>query len=313
MTQKQHIDFGFVILHYMAQQTTEECVDDILNKFSSKTILIVIVDNASPNGSGKKLETKYANNSLVKVLLHYQNSGFAQGNNIGFNYLKDNYDISFMIVMNNDVFIKSVDFLDKITTIYQKHKYSVLGPDIFAPRLSMHQNPGPRNIATIDQTKQFIKQYKSLIRNDNFNYYKLKILHYLVFWWAKPIYNLLFDKQNKRTQNVREEKSNNSKILEYVKNSVLCGACYIFSRDFIQKRKYCFNPATFLYFEEQILAYECQKAGLTMLYSPEIEVEHLIGISSEASHSDNRKRYLTMWQENIKSANIYLEILKKGI
>ena len=46
--------FGYVILHYQSIEITKKCVDKLL--MFSKTNPIVIVDNCSPNGSGKQLE-----------------------------------------------------------------------------------------------------------------------------------------------------------------------------------------------------------------------------------------------------------------
>ena len=217
-----------------------------------------------------------------------------------------------MIVMNNDIIIEQKDLLGKIEEIYQEHKYAVLGPSIFAPKYNLYQNPGPLNCATIEQTQKFIKTYKEYISRDNRNYYILKILHYTIFWWAKPIYKFFKSEHSQKriTTSTEQKKQNSTKTKSNVTDSVLCGACYIFSKDFITNREYCFDPHTYLYFEEQILAYQCQKNKLSMLYSPKIEVKHLIGISTEESEIDNRKRYLTMWKENIKSAKYYLKILK---
>lgn len=310
---KTNIQYGFVILHYMALEMTMQCVDNLVNKFGEYNIIIVIVDNYSPNGTGIKLQQKYKDNNLVTVILHDKNDGFARGNNIGFNYLKQNYNIDFMIVMNNDVIIEQDEFLNKIKEIYNKKRFAVLGPSIYAPQIGLYQNPGPLNIATEQQTKNFIKTYKKYIRNDNWNYYKLKILHYTVFWWAKHIYKLFHKKENKKEENTpKPQVHQNTKTMSEVTNSVLCGACYIFSKDFINNREYCFYPKTFLYFEEQILAYQCRKLNLPMLYSPLLEVKHLVGISSSQSETDNRRRYLSMWKENIKSAKIYLDILKSA-
>lgn len=306
------IDFAFVILHYVAFDMTTECVDNLLNRFGNDNILIVIVDNSSPNSSGKKLKDRYQKNSKVTVILHDRNDGFARGNNIGFNYLKQHYNVKFMIVMNNDVIIEQETFLKKIKEIYNENKFAVLGPSIYAPKYNLYQNPGPLKCATIQQTEKFIKTYRGYIFKDYFNYYILKILHYTVFWWMKPIYKLFKKRQTQKqiTTSNETQKHNSTKINNYVTNSVLCGACYIFSKDFVQKREYCFDPRTYLYFEEQLLAYQCQKHNLPMLYTPDIEVKHLIGISTELSEKDNRRRYLSMWKENIKSAKIYLDIIR---
>ena len=313
----QKLDFGFVILHYMAQQMTEDCVDDLLAKFSDKNIKIVIVDNASKNNSGKFLEEKYANNNLVKVIINKKNLGFARGNNIGFDYLKNNYNVDFMIVMNNDVFIKSQDFLEKIVELYQKHKYAVLGPDIFAPNLNRHQNPLEYNIPTVDGCKYWINVYKKLIRKDNFNYYKLKFLHYAVYSWAKPIAKIFFPNKFKNS-NVQPQKETQkplpnqapkeSKTLE---NIVLQGSCFIFSKDFISKRNYAFYPETFLYFEEHILALQCFRENLKTLYYPQIEVEHLHSVSTKTVYKTQREKYLLYWRENIKSLKIYIKLFEE--
>ena len=45
--------FGYVILHYQSIEITKKCVDKLL--IFSKTNTIVIVDNCSTNGIGKKL------------------------------------------------------------------------------------------------------------------------------------------------------------------------------------------------------------------------------------------------------------------
>ena len=309
---KPTLDFSFVILHYVAFDMTVECVDNLIKRFGNNNILIVIVDNASPNGSGKKLKERFHDNSKVVVILHNRNDGFARGNNIGFNYIKQHYDVKYMVVMNNDVLIDQDDFLGKTKEIYNKYKFAVLGPSIFAPKYNLYQNPGPLKCASIKQTVKFIKTYRGYIIKDNFNYYILKILHYTVFWWIKPIYKIFKKEQNakKNKTNTETPKHNSTKITHYVTDSVLCGACYIFSKDFVQNRDYCFDPHTYLYFEEQILAYQCQNNKLPMLYTPDIEVKHLIGISTELSEKDNRRRYLSMWKENIKSAKYYLKILK---
>lgn len=312
--EKETLKYGFVILHYQALEMTKECVDNLLSRFGNSDIKIVIVDNASPNKSGVSLKEIYSGNKKVIIILSDENSGFAQGNNTGFNYLKDKYEIDFMIVMNNDVIIEQANFLEKVSEIYTRNPFAVLGPSIYAPSIQLYQNPGPLKRATEEQTKKFIAEYQKYINEDNKNYYKLKILHYLVFWWAKPIYKMFFGERKKQEESSSSETSSNrpsTKVDKEVENSVLCGACYIFSKDFVRRRQYAFNPKTFLYFEEQILAYECEKQGLKLLYSPEIEVLHYLNVSSSQSDPNKRKRYMNMWSQNIKSAKIYLDLITR--
>ena len=53
----------FVILHYIAAEETEKCVESLLRLAGDKKI--IIVDNASPNGSGKKLQEMYRDEAAV--------------------------------------------------------------------------------------------------------------------------------------------------------------------------------------------------------------------------------------------------------
>ena len=70
---------AFVILHYRAIDTTRSCVKSIRALAGDKHI--VIVDNASPNGTGAVLAEEFAASPDVTVLLHGKNDGFARGNN----------------------------------------------------------------------------------------------------------------------------------------------------------------------------------------------------------------------------------------
>ena len=95
--------FVFIILHYLAEDMTKECVKYIQNHLDMNRIRIVIVDNASSNGSGARLKQFYKDNEYCDVILNDENMGFARGNNVGYTYAKEKYDPDFMIIMNNDV------------------------------------------------------------------------------------------------------------------------------------------------------------------------------------------------------------------
>ncbi len=278
----------------MTQELTEKCVDDLLKKFSSYSIKIIIVDNASNNNSGKKLKEKYANNDIVKIILNNKNEGFARGNNIGFEYLKNNFDIDFMIIMNNDVFIKSDNFLELTRQIYAKYKYAVLGPDIYAPKLNAHQNPQEYELPTIESYKYWIKRYKKILWKIRFKYLLEKI---------SPISNKKTTTDNVKNVNPKFE----NKI---IKNCILHGACFIFSKDFIKKREYAFYPNTFLYFEEHILSLQCINENLPIIYSPEIKVEHLCHVSTEYTYGNGYKKDCMFLTNSIKGMKEYIKLCK---
>ena len=130
---------AFVILHYRAADMTRKCVERIKALEGDKKI--VIVDNASPNGTGQELLDEYTEDSEIKVILNPENSGFAKGNNMGVRWVQENVPADFVVVLNNDVEILQKDFCPKVEAIYRRHSFDVLGPDIISVFSGIHQNP----------------------------------------------------------------------------------------------------------------------------------------------------------------------------
>ena len=118
----------FVILHYLAIDETYKSVDSIEKKIDTDMYKIVIVDNASPDKSGALLKEHYKNDDHVEVLLNQENLGFARGNNVGFRYAEKTWNPSYIVLMNNDVYLLDDDFLEKVEKEYKRSQFAVLGP-----------------------------------------------------------------------------------------------------------------------------------------------------------------------------------------
>lgn len=289
---QQNTIFGFVVLHYMAYEMTLECIDKLLKQFGRKNIHIVVVDNASNNKSGEKIRNNYKGVSEITVILNRKNEGFARGNNIGFQYLKENYNCMFIIVINNDVLIEQADFLEKVLLAYQQTKFAVLGPDIFCPAIKRHQNPAHEAGFTYTEIR---------------NLYSIKLQrcrHPLLFYCKKILSEII--QHTLKTVNI----DNDSDYMSMKQNVVLHGACYIFSKDFIDSRNNCFNPNTFLYMEEDILHYECQRDGLIMVYSPDVQVIHLEDVSTNLSKGSGYAKFKMKEHEMKNSLEVMMGIMK---
>lgn len=290
------IKYGFVVLHYMAYEMTVECVSNLIQCFGNDNIKVVIVDNASGNGSGKQLAEFYKNNNKVHVLLNPINDGFARGNNWGYHYLKENYHPEYMIVMNNDVLIYQKDFLIEIDRIYKKTEFAVLGPDIYCPAAEKHQNPA------------HLKGFEEREVQQLYNTISKYCAHPIYYYYKKETFGKLKRKILKKTKN--------ADVIDYSKtmeNVVLHGACFIFSLKFIEQRTNCFYPDTFLYMEEDILHYECMEKGLKMLYSPDIKVKHLEDVSTNVSIKSGFKKFKMKNDEMKKSIEILLKLMRKAV
>lgn len=290
--------FGFVILHYLAYDMTCECVDNLLTRFGAYDIHIVIVDNASPNGTGKQLVDRYAGNDRVTVLLADDNLGFARGNNLGYDWLLAHYDPDFAIVMNNDVLIEQDEFLRLIPHVYNQSHFAVLGPDIWSTRAKKHQNPYEAAPISDELLLRRLNVLKKRVAWSTpmalFQYVRERTWGKLVPWIIASLKKCVAGQPQSPTPLYSEEHT----------DAVLHGACYIFSRQFIDTRQYCFCPDTFLYVEEDILYDDCMRLGLKMLYSPELRVEHLEDVATDALSGNDFLKLRHKDAELLKSVSI---------
>ncbi len=285
------MDIGFVILHYKVFDMTEECIETLLANFSSQEFQIVVIDNGSGNGSGEKLKKKYSENSRVDVILNAENLGFANGNNVGYRYIKRQYNPKYIVVMNNDVLIKDKNFFDTTELIYERTRFAIMGPDIQNPILKNHQNPNRMVGRTYEEAKA---RYDSFARRT----------------LMPHVYYLLSMIRRKLKPNVTTNE--NADFTKELTGVVLHGACFILSPLFIKAREDCFNKGTFLYHEEDILHYECMRSGLKMVYSPELQVEHYEDVSTNASFKSGFKK---MKMRNIwlrDSAKVLMDVISQG-
>lgn len=281
------VRFGFVILHYMAYEMTEKCVLTLLRHFEDYNIKIVVVDNASPNGSGKALMDRFQKEDKVEILFNSVNEGFARGNNCGYDYLVEQYNPDYMIVMNNDVLIEQENFLTQIDVIFRNTSFAVLGPDIYCPLTGKHQSPVRTRCFTADEL--------------DIRYRRMAL---------ESKYPLLYYIRNNLRDRIRptQMKTDCTRMQDGI---MLHGACYIFSRIFMRQRSYCFFPETFLYAEEDILYVECLRDGLKTVYSPEIMVKHLEDVSTNAATKSDFEKFKMKKKEICNSLSILIEMIKK--
>ncbi|CAI3398460.1 glycosyltransferase family 2 protein [Enterococcus cecorum] len=278
---------SFVILHYQVLEETINCIQEIKNKIKND-YKIIVVDNCSPNGSGNKLKNMYKDDPFVKIILSNVNSGFAKGNNLGYRIAKvDNPD--YIIVMNNDVMIETENLLQKLNEIYAETNFDILGPDIYSTKTKLHQNPQRESNYKLDDLKQ---QYNKLLFKNKFKFLlKIKYLFGL---------NKAEEKQNPRFESIHF-------------NVVLHGACYIFSKNFIQTHEDCFYNGTFMYYESYILHYLGSRENLTMIYHPEIKVLHHEDVATNGSYGSSYNKAVFVNKCLLDSCGKFIKLIESDL
>lgn len=285
----------FVILHYMVMEETIQCVKDILKLKGEKKI--VIVDNASPNNSGKALEKRFGQHENVHVIVNDRNEGFARGNNIGCAFARAQYDPDYYIVMNNDVEVVQDDFISRIESIWSRAGFDVLGPDIYATTTKEHQNPKSVKRTDIKGAKKVRDAYGKKINS------KVVVPIRCVLKHVKLL---------KRLNTMWRGKRKGADHKKEYQNVVLHGACLIFSRAFVASRKDVFYPQTFFYYETEILDYECRRGNRKVIYSPDIKVLHHQNVSTKKTYKNEIERTRFMNKQVYDSVTSFLETYSHG-
>jgi GT2 family glycosyltransferase len=113
-----------LILNWNDAESTIQCVDSV--KLNSKVDLVVIVDNASTDGSQKVFTDYYHHNKDVHILINDKNSGYGGGNNFGIQYILDNFSFFTIWILNNDSFICN-DALSPMLNILKANEKSIVG------------------------------------------------------------------------------------------------------------------------------------------------------------------------------------------
>jgi GT2 family glycosyltransferase len=89
---------SIIILNWNGSDCIGECIESV-DKTTYKNIEIIVVDNASTDGSAQMVQIKYPR---VKLLYLKENIGFAAGNNRGFLAAQGKY----VATLNNDVVVE---------------------------------------------------------------------------------------------------------------------------------------------------------------------------------------------------------------
>lgn len=297
-TCNKELVLSIVILHYNDFNLTKKYVDELdKQNWLGINHHIIIVDNASPDGSGKELQKYFNNIGKVDVILSKENLGFAKGNNLGIQKAKKEYNSDLIIVSNNDIYIPNNMFMQELSMLYQREKFDVMGPDIYTTRRKFHQSPLRQNFLSIGDIDSLIEKNCRLIKI-------LKIVDKL------KIYNLLSWIKSK----IKGAPSDSPTYKEKQEGVVLHGAFFVLSKSYLAAYPDGLYPHTFLYMEEDILNYRIHKKKLKSLYIPDLKVDHFEGFSSIKKNNNNRcKKYIFELEQTNKACIIMKKYLEGDI
>lgn len=286
-------DLSVVILHYNDAAMTRSYIED-LKKQNWENIPhhFIIVDNASPDGSGKELAECFDCDPQTVVLLSGENLGFSRGNNLGIQYAATQFRSDLVIVSNDDIVIEDHGFMQKLVRMYDQEGFDLFGPDIYSTRKEIHQSP----IRSCHlSTSELVEKMSQIDRT----LWKLKIIDRLKVYDLISRIKKLIGKSHKDAAGYDTAQE----------GAVLHGAFFVLGEGYLRAYPDGLYPGTFLYMEEDILNYRARKRNLKILYDPALSVLHLDGSSTLKSKGGRCKKFIFELEQTKLSCRSMLEYM----
>jgi len=113
-----------VLCYNSLEETTRPCLESIVKNTPAGEYELIIVDNASSDGTPEYLKEFARQHTNVKIQLNDVNKGYAGGNNDGIALANGEY----IILLNNDTLVPT-GWLDKLLFLFHNHpKIGLIGP-----------------------------------------------------------------------------------------------------------------------------------------------------------------------------------------
>lgn len=96
------MDVSIIIINYNTLEMTRKCIDSVLKKTEGISYEIILIDNASTDGSKVYFE-KLNEKGILRYVYSYENMGFGRANNVGIMLSKGNY----IFLLNSDTYLKN--------------------------------------------------------------------------------------------------------------------------------------------------------------------------------------------------------------
>lgn len=131
--EQNNLELSIIIVNWNAKEFLMECLGSLSEEISNPNFEVIVVDNASTDGSPELLQARFPN---VKLIRNDSNLGFAKANNIGISQSKGKY----VCLINSDIIVLR-DCLRYMINFMDKHnEIAVLGPKIHNPDRTLQRS-----------------------------------------------------------------------------------------------------------------------------------------------------------------------------
>ncbi len=128
------VKLSVIILSYNTKELTKRCLETLFDSLEKSTVdsEIIVIDNASEDGSSQMLDTFRKNkpvNVQFQIIKNKTNIGFTGGNNQGIASAKSEY----ILLLNSDVTVDDVDFKELLAYMSENQQIGVLTVKVLLP------------------------------------------------------------------------------------------------------------------------------------------------------------------------------------
>lgn len=120
------MDVSVIIVSWNAQRYLKECLESLTATKLLHTLEVIVVDNASTDGSPEMVVAEFPR---VRLIRNDKNLGFAKANNIGIAHCSGNY----ICLVNSDVKFTNDCLSPMLTFLAQNPGVGMVGPKMLGP------------------------------------------------------------------------------------------------------------------------------------------------------------------------------------
>ncbi len=113
------MDVSVIIVNYNTCQMTKDCIDSIFSKTEGLSFEIILIDNASTDGSKEHFEK----DTRIRYVYSMENMGFGRANNVGMMLAKGEY----FFLLNSDTLLLNNAIKDLYDKVIQRCEIAFYG------------------------------------------------------------------------------------------------------------------------------------------------------------------------------------------
>jgi N-acetylglucosaminyl-diphospho-decaprenol L-rhamnosyltransferase len=232
---------SLIVLSWNTREMTIACLDSIVTNPSDLGWELIVIDNASSDGSADAISSRYAQNPRVKVIKNEKNLGFTGGNNQGIEIAKG----SIIGLLNSDTLVHPGDLSDLCSYLMSNEKAGVVGPWL------THEDGSPTT---------------------SFGYFPTAWSVFTTAFLPGWIWG-----NSRKALGVVPDQS----MKEPMKVDYVSGAAFFIKRKVIDAVGAFDQKTFFAYFEETDWCRRIGQAGWQVMFLPSVKIVHLEGKSFE--------------------------------